>query len=163
MIPFFAGLALLIWWPACVWRRQWRGVGVVLVGAAVLLGIIILHLRIGQLTHGSIFVPVFQSIMIPYAVLVTGMAIFIVALPRNHPDGHCASCGYDIRGLHHHAPRCPECARTITPADGTQAAQPNPAVALALAADQPPHQPQQQDHQRQAGEQPPQDRTLLTA
>lgn len=163
MIPFFAGLALLIWWPACVWRRQWRGVGAVVLGAALLMGIIVLHIKIGQLTHGQIFVPVFQSIMIPYAVLVVGMAIFIVALPRNHPDGHCAACGYDIRGLAQHAGQCPECAGAITPAVDPQTATLQPTVVLALAPDQPPHQSQQQDHQRDTGEQSPEDRGLLTA
>jgi len=154
VIPFFGGFALLVWWPACVWRRQVRGYLVVLLGGAVLLSLILLHMRIGEWTGGRIFVPVFQSILIPYAVLVVGMGLFIASIAREPEHGHCAKCGYDLAGITHASPCCPECARNFVPVE----------LACALSpADQAPDEPGEQDQQRQPREEPPQDRRLLTA
>lgn len=154
MIPFFGGFALLVWWPACVWRRQVRGYLAVLIGGAVLLSLILLHMRIGEWTGGRIFVPVFQSILIPYAVLVVGMGLFIASIPREPKQGHCIACGYDLAGITHHTLRCPECARDFVP---------HVAVGSPSPANQPPDEPREQDHQRQTREEPPEDRRLLSA
>ena len=154
MIPFFGGIAMLVWWPACVWRRQVRGYLAVVLGGAFLLGLILLHMRIGQWTHGEIFVPVFQSILIPYAVLVVGMGLFIASIPREPKHGHCAQCGYDLAGIAHASPCCPECARNFVPTALTCSISP---------ANESPDEPSQQDHQRQPREEPPEDRSLLSA
>lgn len=112
MIPFFVGYALLVWYFAAKHRREWLGLGWVAIGVAGLVGLNVLHYKLGKWTAArdpdgqGIQLPVLQSIMYPYTGLVAMVGLFIVAMPRTYRAG-CFRCGYDLTGLH--ADRCPEC------------------------------------------------------
>jgi ribosomal protein L37E len=112
VIPFFVGYALLVWYFAAKHRRQWLGLGWVVLGIAGLMGLNYLHYRIGRWSAArdsagqGIVLPVLQSIMYPYTGLVGLVGLFIVAMPTTYHTG-CFRCGYDLTGLE--ADRCPEC------------------------------------------------------
>ncbi len=113
MIPFFLGYALLVWWPCVVYRRRWQGYLAVVLGTLVLVSLIRLHAQAGVWTGGRIFVPVFQSLLIPYTFLVAGVGLYINLLPRTHARGYCGRCGYDLTGLDPDKHTCPECGRAF--------------------------------------------------
>lgn len=146
MIPFFLGYALIVWWPAIVYRRQWRGWLAVILGTLALLLLIKLHAFVGLQTNGRIFVPVFQSILVPYAFLIAGVGVYVNILPASYARGHCGRCGYDLAGLDRERHVCPECGRPFSFARPPS------------AHEQPPDQPQKQHDHRHAHDQPPRDR-----
>lgn len=113
VIPFFAGYAVLIWFPAAYWRRQWRGFGVVLLGTAILVGLAFAHAEWARMQSGRVFAPVFQSLLFPFIALVGGGGGFLASMPRRHPDGNCGSCGYDLSWITENDRRCPECGGSI--------------------------------------------------
>jgi len=113
VIPLFAGYALLVWFPACIYRRRWEGFAAIVLGLAGLLAMAALHLMLSRATQGRIFAPVFQGIFYPYIALVIGMALFLFVLPRHHPPGTCARCGYDLDGAPESQRVCPECGAPI--------------------------------------------------
>lgn len=152
MIPFFLGYALIVWWPAVVYRRRWGGWLAVILGTLVLVALIKLHALIGQRTNGQIFVPVFQSILVPYAFLIAGVGAYINILPKTHARGHCGRCGYNLDGLDADLHVCPECGRSFTTSH-------RPLRRRAESSDdQPPDEPQQQHAQGHAHDEPPRDR-----
>jgi len=102
--------AVLVWYGALRWRRNWRGVAVVLLGV---LGVVFtgyLHWMLNQWTQGRIYLRVLQVLLYPYGALVAGVGFFIAALPRVYTGAQCRSCGYDLRGLETDERVCPECA-----------------------------------------------------
>lgn len=116
MIPLFVGYALLVWWPACVWRRRPWGFLAVFVGTAVLIGAILLHSYIGAVLKQrgiDIYTPVLQHLLWPYMLLVTGVGLFIASLPRRYAEGRCHACGYDLAGIGPDERCCPECGKEI--------------------------------------------------
>ncbi len=113
MIPFFLGYALLVWWPCVVYRRRWQGYLAVVLGTLVLVCLIRLHAQAGVWTGGRIFVPVFQSLLIPYTFLIASVGLYINLLPRTHARGYCGRCGYDLTGLDPDKHTCPECGRAF--------------------------------------------------
>lgn len=127
MVPFFVGYALVVWYVTCRWRRQVRGFAVLLAGITGLLLVSWGHYELGQWSMlrdpdgQGIYLPVLQSIMYPYTVLVTVVGLFLAVLPVRHPPEHCPMCGYDLAGVTHHAEVCPECGERL---DGHP--QPNP-------------------------------------
>ena len=119
MIPFFTGYAVLVWIAAARYRRRWAGFGWVGAGVVGLVIVALLHIQLNVWTHGQIYLPVLQSILYPYTVVVGVMGLYLACLPRRVPEAHCVICLYDLRGLAHEAQLCPECAtplKTLTPA-----------------------------------------------
>ena len=106
----FPTFAILIWWPAAVYRRRWPSFAFVTLGVTVLATLGLFHAYLGRVTNYSIFVPVFQSIWIPYAVMVGLIGYLIALMPRSYSGSVCRSCGYPDDGL---SPSmlCPECGR----------------------------------------------------
>lgn len=152
VIPFFLGYLLAVWWPAAAYRRRWPSFVAVAVGTAGLLAMIEGHRQLALASDGEMFAPVFQSLLIPYAILVSAGGLYISLLPRAHPKGHCGACGYPLYGLAAGAYRCPECGRAFMV---------KPRATPQLPSRQAPEQPQQEHAQRQAGDQPPCDRAAL--
>ena len=148
MIPFFAGYALLVWWPCLVHRRRWPSFLAAIVGALGLLGLIRLHIQAGIWTNGAIYVPVFQSLLIPYTFLVTIVGLYIAILPRTAPLGYCGTCGYDLQGLAaNDVTLCPECGVRFRPENSPP--------------HKSPHKPKKQHPQRHPADQPQRDRSTL--
>lgn len=102
--------AVLVWYGALRWRRNWRGVAAVVLGV---LGVVVtgyLHYMLNEWTHGRVYLRVLQVLLYPYGVLVAAVGFFIAALPRVYSGAQCRTCGYDLRGLETNDRVCPECA-----------------------------------------------------
>ena len=112
LVPLFVGYALVTWYLAAKHRRRLLG-GFVVLGA--LIGLVLLnwfHIKLGQWTHGEIFVPVLQTITYPYSILVVVVAVFIFCIPRETGD-RCVKCRYSLDGLTTIRGMliCPECGK----------------------------------------------------
>lgn len=109
----FVVYAVLVWYLACRWRREWRGLGVVALGLAGVGLVAIVHYKLHVWTEGRVYLPVMQMLLYPYGLLVAGFGLFIWALPRTFSSRGrelCRSCGYDVTGLAEEARyACPEC------------------------------------------------------
>lgn len=114
-VIFPAIYAVIIWYLAMRWRRQWPGYGVV---AAGFLSLLALDLAMRRWNHGAAEHPgglvigyeLLAILLRPYAVLLGVVGLFIVCLPRVPPtEAHCRKCHYDLTGLDPRALICPEC------------------------------------------------------
>ncbi len=104
--------AVLVWYGALRWRRNWRGVIAVVLGVLGVVVVGFLHYKLNEWTHGRVYLRVLQVLLYPYGVLVAAVGFFIAALPRVYAGAQCRSCGYDLRGLETDERVCPECATT---------------------------------------------------
>jgi hypothetical protein len=109
----FAAYAVAVWYYAAQGRRRWQGLASVVLGLAGLLLVAYFHYCLNDWTHGRIYLRVLQSLLYPYAALVTGVGLYIACLPRRCPDHACVKCQYDLRGLVGEAEVCPECGGVI--------------------------------------------------
>ena len=108
---FFVGYALLVWWLAAKYRREAAAFAAIALGFGGLMGLNILHIKLGEWTDGDIYVPVLQSLMYPYTGCVTAVGGYIACLPQRSLHG-CPWCGYDLVGLWTPSGvRCPECGK----------------------------------------------------
>ncbi|MCC6659287.1 MAG: hypothetical protein IT437_00205 [Phycisphaerales bacterium] len=131
MIPFFTGYAVLVWFAAARFRRQWKAFAWVGAGIVGLIIVALLHIQLNVWTHGQIYLPVLQSILYPYTVVVAVMGLYLACLPRRVPEAHCTRCRYDLRGLEREPELCPECGASSTrarPARSRPAGAPHPGV-----------------------------------
>ncbi len=115
MIPFFVGYALAVWIPAARYRRRAIGLGVVLLGAAILVLIGLAHYQL-RLIRPTWYIQGMQVILYPYTAMVVGVGAFIAALPRYRP-GCCPHCAASLAGAAPDEPVCPECRRTMIPGE----------------------------------------------
>lgn len=109
---FFVAYAFLIWYWCVRWRRRWPAFASVAAGACGVALVGFFHYRLNVWTGGKIFLPVLQSILYPYGVMVVAVGMYISCLPARRPEVHCRRCHYDLEGLHEDeidSPRCPEC------------------------------------------------------
>lgn len=105
----FVLYAVLVWYACARWRRRWLGFACALVGAAGVVGVAIFHIHLNRWSGGRIYLPVLQSLLYPYGVLLLVMGLYIACLPRSRPAISCRRCHYDLAGLEEDEPRCPEC------------------------------------------------------
>lgn len=109
---FFALYAVLVWSATIHWRRRWTGLLALVLAIFILFALAALHIQLNHWTHGAIYLPVLQSILYPYIVLVGFIGLYTLVLPRTyHTRGtfRCTRCGYDLRGLRDETSTCPEC------------------------------------------------------
>ena len=111
MIPFFVGYALIVWFGVCRHRRRFAGWVWLVAGVAGLIAVNWLYYELSVWTHGSIYLPVLQTLMYPYTAAVAAVGIFVVCLPRT-AGTNCHECGYDLVNLDE-VDRCPECGTPI--------------------------------------------------
>lgn len=107
--PLFAFVlyALAVWYLAACFRR--RVGGFLWVGAG-LLGVALtgyFHYWLNIVTKGVIALPVLQSLLWPYALLVGGVGLYIALLPRRARP--CVACGFDLDTLAFRSATCPNC------------------------------------------------------
>lgn len=105
----FVLYAVLVWYACARWRRRLLGFVCVAAGLGGVVGVAIFHIHLNRWTGGRLYLPVLQSLLYPYGVLVTLMGVYIACLPRAMPALHCRKCQYDLAGLEEEDPRCPEC------------------------------------------------------
>jgi hypothetical protein len=114
----FAIHAVVVWALAFRWRRRWLGLGIVLFGAvvpALITGAPLLLSVIPPDWQPFRFGLELKLLFWAEAVIVLGLGLFIVAMPRSPGYPHCAHCRYDIRGLDASITSCPECGSPISP------------------------------------------------
>ena len=159
-VVFFVVYAVLVWYLAARWRRQWLGLLVAIGGVAGVAFVAFLHWRLSEWTNRGIYIEVLQVLLYPYGVVVGAVALFIAALPRSPRMARCAYCGYDLHGLSAVGPSgliCPECGRRVR---GSGVPIP-PELRDASPADESPHHAQQQRPQgHDADERPSQQREV---
>ena len=106
----FVLYAVLVWYAAARWRRQWGSYLAIAAGLAGLVLVAYLHYRLSVWTHGRIYLPILRVLLYPYTLLVVAVGLFIAALPRRPLAwDHCPGCLYDLRGLDAPVEVCPEC------------------------------------------------------
>lgn len=134
----FALYAVLVWWAAARWRRQWGSFASVLGGMAFLVVVAWFHLLLNEWTEGRLYLPVLQVVLYPYIVLVGLIGFFVACLPRTKMPGHCRICGYDLRGLEEETSMCPECGVLMqAPPAGVPETPPPPAMPRIIPRDLP--------------------------
>ncbi len=156
-VVFFVVYAVLVWYLAARWRRQWRGLLAAIGGVAGVAFVAFLHWRLSEWTDRGIYLEVLQVLLYPYGIVVGAVALFIAALPRSPRSAHCAHCGYDLHGLTAYGPQgliCPECGRRVR-GSGV------PIPPDASPANEPPqHAEEQRPQGHDADERPPQEREI---
>lgn len=101
--------AVLVWYAAMRFRRQWTGLASV---AAAIVLLLLLNLMLGgeRGQWSGRGANMLIILLWPYTALVGGGALFIFCLPRRPPgDYHCQKCFYDFKGLDPAFLVCPEC------------------------------------------------------
>jgi len=166
---FFVGYTVLVWAFVIRYRRTMTVLVPLLGGIGGLLAINAAHYYISIATDGAIDLPMVQTLMYPYTILVALGGAYLALLPRGHGRGRgCVSCGYDLAGLHETDAgerRCPECG-TMQPGRnryrpaGVDPDDLEPAPS-ASPADQPHQRPGPEDPRRHPAEQDPADQTHL--
>lgn len=112
--------AVVLWFLAARFRRMWQGILIVsiAIGLLALLGTTaiehedrwIIGPRASRMPewwrYGS---KQLLILLIPYTILVGGVAVFLVSLPRPRLKMSCRKCSYDLSGLNPLGLVCPEC------------------------------------------------------
>jgi len=109
-VIFFVFYAGLVWYGALKRRREVMGFVYTMLGV---LGVAVLgyvHYLLNIWSHGALCLPVLQSLLYPFGVLILAMGLFLACLPPRYSGSRCRSCGYDLRGLETDDRVCPECA-----------------------------------------------------
>jgi predicted RNA-binding Zn-ribbon protein involved in translation (DUF1610 family) len=106
----FVAYAVLTWYLTFRFRRQWRGV-LVLIGSMLGLALVtVFHFQLNKWTRGAIYLPVLQVLLYSFAALTLSVGLFIVAAPRRERST-CRTCQYNLAGLYDEGMYvCPECA-----------------------------------------------------
>ncbi len=113
----FSIYAVIVWFAAARYRRQWRAFASIAAGVAGLIVVALFHAQLARWSQGRIYLPVLQAMLYPYIVLVALVGLYLSVLPRCIPATACGACEYDLRGLGEHdlqglaALICPECGR----------------------------------------------------
>lgn len=103
----FVLYAIGIWYAAAVHRR--RAAGYLWVGAGVL-GMVVVayaHALLNYWTNGAIRLPVLQSLLWPYTIMVMVVGVYIASLPRARVL--CRRCSFDLTDAQTPGGRCPSC------------------------------------------------------
>jgi hypothetical protein len=114
----FVIYAVVVWYFAIRYRRNWRAFAAVVAGVAGLSVLAYLHIRLSRWTHGRIFLPQLQVLLYPYTVLVGVVGFYAACLGHRYNPAACLGCGYDRTGLMRANPVCPECGRLEYPLNG---------------------------------------------
>lgn len=108
----FAAYAIIVWYLAARYRRDWRGFLAPLIGAALAL----LAVRIPALQRVLPerwwvmgFGTELQILIWAESMIVLVVGLFIALMPRPPARPHCAYCWYEIAGLDPEQRCCPEC------------------------------------------------------
>lgn|GEM_PF-7023450 len=118
---FFPAYAFLVWYFAVRHRRRALGFAAVGLGVIGIVLVSLLHAKLRDWSGGTIRIESAQFLLYTYGVLVFGLGVFLVALPRAPRDrrlelGCCLACGYDLRGLDTELDHlCPECGAAFEP------------------------------------------------
>jgi hypothetical protein len=105
----FVAYAMLVWYWALRFRRSWLGFACVVLGLVGVGLVGYAHWELNKWTNGRICLPVLQSLLYPYGVLVLIVGVFIASLPARYCGTQCRACGYDLTGLETEHRACPEC------------------------------------------------------
>jgi len=107
LFAFYAGL---VWYGAIRRRREVMGFVYTLLGVlgVALLGYI--HYLLNIWSNGALCLPLLQSMLYPFGILILVMGVFLACLPPKYSGTNCRGCGYDLRGLETDDRVCPECA-----------------------------------------------------
>ncbi len=107
----FSIYAVIVWFAAARYRRQWGSFASVAAGLAGLILVALLHIQLSRWTNGRIYLPVLQAMLYPYIGLVALVGLYLSCLPRGMAATACRACEYDLTGLAAEHVVCPECGR----------------------------------------------------
>ena len=106
----FPAYCILVWYFCVRFRRQVWGFLALACGVTFIVTLATLQRRLReiiQLSDSSFSNLDFLLWVESGAVLVVGL--FLVCLPAHRCQIPCRGCGYELEGLEHNNPRCPEC------------------------------------------------------
>lgn len=109
----FVFYAVAVWYGAIRWRHNWRGFAWVGGGLLGLLAFIQFHVLLSAWTSYDIYLPVLQTLLWSYLILVGMVGFFIACVPHTPKPWCCEKCGYDLTGVPGFADVCPECGLAI--------------------------------------------------
>lgn len=102
--------ALFIWYLCFKHRRRWQGIVAWLAGTLSIATLAMLDLRIRTwLGFAPNALVSLQLLLWIEAAAVFLMGAAIVIMPRRGAKVPCRKCGYELAGLEHDNPMCPEC------------------------------------------------------
>ncbi|MCW5757443.1 MAG: hypothetical protein KIT54_09425 [Phycisphaeraceae bacterium] len=103
--------AVAVWYGAIRWRRRWLGLLWVLGGILGVLIMIHFHVLLEAWTPYTIYLPVLQTLLWSYVLLVGSIGLFVVCIPHGRGLWCCQACGYDLTGVPGFSCVCPECGK----------------------------------------------------
>lgn len=110
----FVFYAVLVWYGAIRWRHNWRAFAWVGGGLIGVLLVIQFHTLLDTWTRQDIYLPVLQTLLWSYLLLVGSVGFFVACIPQARGPWCCDKCGYDLTGVHGFADVCPECGVPMT-------------------------------------------------
>jgi hypothetical protein len=110
----FVLYAVLVWYGAVKWRHNWRGFAWVGGGILGVLMVIKFHTMLNGWTRQEIYLPVLQTLLWSYLLLVGSVGLFVACIPHARGPWCCEKCGYDLTGVPGFADVCPECGVPIS-------------------------------------------------
>lgn len=105
----FVFYAVAVWYGAVRWRYNWRGFAWVAGGLLGVLAVIQFHVLLNAWTSYEIYLPVLQTLLWSYLMLVGMVGFFIACVPHARRPWCCERCHYDLTGVPGFAHVCPEC------------------------------------------------------
>ncbi len=115
-VLLFVFYAVAVWYGAVRWRYNWRAFAWVTGGLLGVLAVIQFHVLLNAWTNYEIYLPVLQTLLWSYLLLVGMVGFFIACIPHARKAWCCERCHYDLTGVPGFASVCPECG---TPIDDT--------------------------------------------
>lgn len=106
LFPLYAAL---VWYACYRWRRRFLGYAALLAGVGLVTLLIWLDIALMRWVFDETAGPLIIMLLAAEAAAVLVVGSFLVFLPREQPLLPCRSCGYELDGLEHENPRCPEC------------------------------------------------------
>lgn len=109
-LVLFPIYAFLVWYACLRWRRQFMGIAALILGVALIALLAQADLAIRRALHLHDEGPLFRFMLYSEALIVTLVGAILVFLPPRAGAQHpCRRCGYELAGLEHANPTCPEC------------------------------------------------------
>jgi len=108
-VIFFPIYAALVWYGCFRWRRRPQAFLSILAG---LTGVAIfseLHAALNRLLDGGWSGHTLRVMLIAEAAIILLVGGYLAVLPQGRVHLPCRRCRYELRGLEHENPTCPEC------------------------------------------------------
>ncbi|MDX2130903.1 MAG: hypothetical protein SFY69_02475 [Planctomycetota bacterium] len=101
--------AVLVWYGCFKWRRRFLGVASLVAGLGGVLLLGWVDVQVSRWLTSEFPMPGFLLLLAGEGGIMLLVGSYLVALPRERVRVPCRGCRYELDGLEHANPTCPEC------------------------------------------------------